>query len=135
LDLPLRPPELNSAVKALLYVTPRDSLRELVETSKLCSGNSRLCGMLFRAQWQDIIVAADECPTTPDRLSGILLREVSAFLKARGLEYFSGWNSICIPSLSKEDGRFFHGQDTFIGFSMLQCDSLTAAVGSFYGTA
>ena len=63
----------------------------------------------------------------------IVLRDVSAFLKVRGLEYFGGFSHVSVPSLSKEDGRFFKMEDRFTGFSMLSLVSLVGTDGSFYG--
>jgi hypothetical protein len=59
LNVPLSQPELRNATAALLYLTPHESLAEPKETSALCEDEPELREVLFRAQWQDILEAAE----------------------------------------------------------------------------
>lgn len=79
-------------------------------------------------------MAADDSFQEAERLSGTVLRDVSAFLKARGLEYFGGFTRIPIPTLSGEEGRYFQVEDNFVGFLTLPLTQLTAMAGSFYAS-
>jgi hypothetical protein len=131
LFLPLRSGELRSAFTALLYLTPRESLPELIETSNLCSDRPDLSARLFRAQWQDLAAAAETSFSTTDRRSGIILRDVAAFLRTRGLEHFRGYRRPALPIFAPTDGRFYESLE-FSGFSKVSLLSLDASAGSFY---
>lgn len=132
LSRPLQSGELKSSVTALLYVTPRESLSELLETAGLCSHEVSLRARLFRAQWQDITETAEASLSTADRLSHLVLRDVSTFLKVRGLEYFRGFRRVPIPTFARTDANFYASGGEFVGFSIESLSQLTASAGSFY---
>lgn len=132
LDLPLSAEQLRSAEAFLLYLTPRESLPELHDTVKMCGEGSFLWRRLFRAQWQDIVLAAEASYQEADRLDGMILRDVSAFLKVRNLEYFRGFTSTPFPSMSKADGSFYGVAGEFEGFSEVPLPSVNSSTGEFY---
>ena len=114
-------------VTALLYLTPRESLPELTETSRLYGAGARL----FRAQWQDLVAAAQESMAGSRGIATEILRDVTAFLRARGLEYFRGFARSPIDSLPASCGHFY---DTCV-FSFLPFDEVDEEAGTFYSRA
>jgi hypothetical protein len=132
LGLPLSPQELKKAVAALLYLTPHESLAELEETSALCNDEPPLRALLFRAQWQDILVAAEGVRHLADDMTKTILLDVSAFLRARGLEYFRGFTKQPFRQFAESDGNFYREGPAFRGFSAVPIASFDASDGAFY---
>jgi hypothetical protein len=88
----------DGSLGALLYLTPRESTTEILDSLKLSANPKRDRTRIFRLQWQDFIQACDE-PTGEPRID-MTLRDVQAFLKSRGLEYFEGFRRIAsLPEL------------------------------------
>jgi hypothetical protein len=97
----------NDAGRLLVYLTPRESSAELLDSvaSSGCRSGDR--DRLFRLQWQDVLRAARQATATADEPWATMLRDVAAFLSRRGLEYFAGfrpWPDL--PMLEAEGGRF-----------------------------
>ncbi len=114
-------------VRALLYLTPRESLVELMETARLYGDGKRL----FRAQWQDVAAAAQESMGGALGTDRKILRDVAAFLRARGLEYFKGFARLPIESLPESCGHFYDTR-AFPGFSFLPFEQVDEDAGAFY---
>jgi hypothetical protein len=108
--------EHGKVTVALLYITPRDSLGEVLETAALCSQQPDLIKLLYRVQWQDVTDAADESQPQADRLDRLLLSDLSSFLKRRGLEYFRGFCPPSVLALDESEAHFYGSTGTFIGF-------------------
>lgn len=121
---------LADAVTALLYLTPRESRRELIETSQVY-GNSG-CERLFRAQWQDVAAAARKSMADADGIRKEILRDVAAFLRARGLEYFNGFTRVGLDSLPESCGCFYDACGGFPGFQLVPFDAVNEGAGAFY---
>jgi hypothetical protein len=109
--------ELGSAFSALLYITPRESIAELLETAALRAAGSETGLRLFRVQWQDIIVAASKQTAEADWIARTILRDVSTFLRQRGLEYYSGFRRFPIPASARLNGNFYRESQGFSGFA------------------
>jgi hypothetical protein len=105
-------------VTALVYLTPRESLEEIRSTLASCSGEPVNGRLLFRVQWQDVLVAANRALSGADRLSELILRDVSLFLRRRGLEYFNGFaEEPDLPAFGAEEGFFYGSKGSFEGFT------------------
>ena len=103
-----RPQLPESAAVAVLYITPRESLAEIVETAALY-GQPHVREMLFRVQWQDVIVAAEKSLSSErEPLRKLILNNVAEFLRRRGLEYFSGFSiDLSLPLLDEKEVAFY----------------------------
>lgn len=88
LDLP------DDSLGALVYLTPRESLTEVLESLKLSPNPDRDRSKIFRLQWQDLILACDESLRTGEDQIDMILRDVREFLRRRGLEYFAGFRRL-----------------------------------------
>lgn len=131
----LRFGSLDCAATALLYITPRDSLTEVLETASQCVGEPQLKKTLFRAQWQDISAAADESLSGTDQWSRQVMSEVSAFLKCRGLEYFRGFASYPVPTNIISSAVFYESRTGFTGFDIYDPpESTSPSLGYFYSS-
>ena len=124
--------ELHNAFSALLYITPRESISELLETAALRPVGNQTSLRLFRAQWQDIIVAASNQAKIGDWIANLILRDVTAFLRYRGLEYFSGFRHLPVPATTMPDGRFYQESQGFSGFARFPIPMLNVRVGRFF---
>ena len=77
LELPFRAADRKRAVKALLFLTPHDSVAEINETAELCAPYAGLKHLLFRAQWQDIQAAASACASGASGHTRVILHDIS----------------------------------------------------------
>ena len=128
LELPFRAADRKRAVKALLFLTPHDSVAEINETAELCAPYAGLKHLLFRAQWQDIQAAASACASGASGHTRVILHDISGFLRRRNLEYFAGFPQIALPPTTGL-GAFYGRKDIFGQFPILPLD---AGAGSFY---
>jgi hypothetical protein len=99
----------NDTGRLLVYLTPRESSAEVLDSidSPGCRSGDR--DRLFRLQWQDVLLAARQAMATADEPWATMLRDVAEFLGRRGLEYFAGfrpWPGL--PLLEAEGGRFLN---------------------------
>jgi hypothetical protein len=117
---------------ALLYLTPRESLAEIRESVGLWLENRVTCDRLYRAQWQDIIVAARMPHRPGSGLSNMILSDVSAFLIGRNLTYFDGFDRPSIPILTELDGAFYQQSSRFGGFLRMPLPAMGSHAGRFY---
>jgi hypothetical protein len=105
-------------IGALLYLTPRESLEEVHSTLSSCRGEPVNGGLLFRVQWQDVLVAANRALSGADRRSELILRDVSLFLRRRGLEYFNGFaEEPDLRAFGAQEGFFYVSKGSFEGFT------------------
>lgn len=103
---PFHPPLPTCNSVALVYLTPRESFSEIVETTSLYGDEAN--ELLFRVQWQDVILAAEESLHDCDSLSGMILSDITQFLRRRELEYFKGFSiDSSLPLLSEADAAFY----------------------------
>ena len=106
----------RNAVTALLYLAPRESLSELLETAVLLTDAPRSTRRLFRVQWQDMVLALGGCISSAGGMHRLILSDVRDFLTSRGLEYFRGFTHIKVAKTGARDGVFYGGGKTFVGF-------------------
>lgn len=105
-------------IVALVYLTPRESLDEIRSTPGSYGGEPVDGRLLFRVQWQDLLVAANHALSGADRISELILRDVSHFLRKRGLEYFNGFaEEPDLPAFGTEEGFFYELRGSFEGFT------------------
>jgi hypothetical protein len=116
-DLPAVVPRLpKDPIAALVYLTPRESAEE-IRSSVACCNAEVNPGLLFRAQWQDLLVAVSRALPGADRLSELVLRDISLFLRKRGLEYFNGFGEEpSLPFFKVDDSLFYRPEGVFEGF-------------------
>jgi hypothetical protein len=102
------PPLPTSAKVALIYLTPRESLSEVMETLALCD-DIEARELLFRVQWQDVIDAAERSLSSErNSLHRLILTDVAEFLRRRGLEYFKGFSTdSSLPLLNEKEFAFY----------------------------
>jgi hypothetical protein len=102
------PPLPISATVALVYLTPRESLPEVMETLAMYDGIEAR-KLLFRVQWQDVIDAAERSLLSErDSLHRLILNDVAEFLRRRGLEYFKGFSiDSSLPLLNEKEFAFY----------------------------
>jgi hypothetical protein len=124
--------ESRNAFSALLYITPRESISELLETAALRPAGEPSSLRLFRAQWQDIIVAASKRATDTDWIANMILRDVINFLRRRGLEYFDGFRRFPVPATTILDGSFYQESRGFSGFGRFPIPVLDEKAGRFF---
>ena len=103
-------------IKVLVYLTPRDSSKELEESLQAITEPENARDHMFRLQWQDILatarhVANPYAVSIATDATATILDDVAKFLDHRNLAYFSGF-----------------GQNDNL-------DNLTSEEASFYGTA
>jgi len=125
--------EMRNPFSALLYLTPRESIAELQETTALRPVGFANGMRLFRAQWQDIIVATSKQTVEADAIAAMILRDVTAFLCRRELEYFGGFQRLRVPATSKLNGNFYQESQGFAGFARLHIPMLDERTGRFFG--
>jgi len=112
------PPLPIAANVALVYLTPRDSLSEVMETLAVYD-DIEARELLFRVQWQDVIDAADRSLSSErDSMHRLILNDVAEFLRRRGLEYFKGFSTDSSLPLLNEKEFAFYSRGTS-AFSML----------------
>jgi hypothetical protein len=128
----LPPDELRNAFSALLYLTPRESISELYETAALRPVGRVASLRLFRAQWQDIIVAASKQIGEGDWIANLVLRDVAAFLRHRGLEYFDGFRRFCVAPPTLLRGSFYQESKGFSGYGRFPIRSLDERTGRYF---
>ncbi|MGA8153773.1 MAG: hypothetical protein WB952_22680 [Terriglobales bacterium] len=91
----------------VVYLTDHDSTAEIEESIGACSHPDDARHRMFHLSWQDIIIASEKAHASG--LQGLILSDVAAFLRSRGLEYFKGFSNSQIPELRPELGRFYGG--------------------------
>jgi hypothetical protein len=134
LNLEVAHGDLDDALAALLYLTPRDTLSEIRETALLCDHTSAACDRLFRAQWQDIIIAVAQTSLKADGISKIILDDLAEFLRRRGLQYFGGFAHLAMQPVAESDGCFYDSGRGFRGFGCLPLGSLDEKAGAFFAS-
>ncbi len=103
-----------NALRVMLYLTPRESIREVMESIGRSPEPSYAGQLIFRVQWQDIIVAATESIGDAHGQSRTILEDVIAFLKRRNLEYFSGYAKLAeLLVLQRLNGAFLRSPNLF----------------------
>ena len=134
LGLSLGKHDIESAAKAVVYIKPSDPLMEMRETSMLCRKYSISCDCLFGLEWQDVVEAADRCLSQAAGVSRLVLTDVEAFLKRRGLEYFKGFRLLPLAEIASSDGAFYDASEAFAGFATVNLENLDRSSGAFYRT-
>lgn len=87
----------HDSLRALLYLTPRESLAEIRDSLKSSPDPCRDQNRIFRLQWQDFIPACDGSLPTGQPQIDMILRNVRQFLSSRQLEYFAGFLQVATP--------------------------------------
>ena len=100
----------KDAFCAVVYLTPHDSAEEIIESVNCSANPVASARSLFRCQWQDIILAAQE--TMSEECTSqvrTILHDIIAFLRCRNLEYFRGFTAVeNLPFLSRRDAQFLN---------------------------
>jgi hypothetical protein len=133
LALELGTRDLETAVKAVVYLKPSDPLPEMLETAMLCGEDAPL-PPLFGLEWQDIVEAANRAIGQSVGIVRLVLSDVALFLKHRGLEYFKGFRTAKLSLLTSEDGSFYcaSARSAFTGLSIIPLPNLQRCTGAFY---
>ena len=109
LDRPLPPDAMTLAV----YLTTVDSRNEVIESLKEYGDSDGSRRRLYQLRWQDLIGAIDRTQAR-SVLERLILSDVSAFLHARDIEYFSGMEDAgSIPDVLEADGDFLKEEPLF----------------------
>ncbi len=116
----IEPPLPRDAERFLVYLTPRESLAEVAATAALLPDSHPNRNRLFRIQWQDVLVAAESVSRSAPGPGGIILRDVAAFLRRLGLEYFSGFTREPLGEMPDDLGEFYRSPCT--GFRGFGCE-------------
>jgi hypothetical protein len=87
----------EDSLGALVYLTPRESMEEILESLKSSRNPNIDRRRVFRLQWQDFIDACSETLPTGDSRTDMILGDVQSFLRTRGLGYFTGFRRIAPP--------------------------------------
>jgi hypothetical protein len=97
------------AHRYLIYLTPQDSIVELMASAD-CLGDSQIQrNRLFRLQWQDVLEVAKLTKQHYQDPVSLILNDVVAFLRERGLEYFCGMGRLNgLPHFEGSQGGFYH---------------------------
>lgn len=122
----------TSPCAVLLYLTARDSLPEIAESHRLWGAGRPGFDRLFRAQWQDIVTAAWMLDGPVDRISRMILADVSSFLAARRLEYFGGFRRESVLPFVEAEGAFYNQASKFAGFVILRLSASDQGAGAYY---
>jgi hypothetical protein len=121
----------NHPVTALVYLTPRESIGEVMDTA-LCADEAER-SRLYRLQWQDIILAANESMGTAEVRSRKVLGEIVSFLHRRQLEYFDGFRRLILSELPTPIAfRFYVSTRDFAGMLMTHLPVLEVGEASYY---
>jgi hypothetical protein len=97
----------EDSIGALVYLTPRESVEEILDSLKSSRNPNIDPQRVFRLQWQDLIGACDESLPTGDSRTDMILLDVQSFLRTRGLEYFTGFRRIApLPAIQVKKARF-----------------------------
>lgn len=111
------------ARRYLVYLTPRESLAEIVESANLADHPGVDRDRVFRLRWQDVLVTAGRAALTATGPAALILADVAGFLSRLGLEYFGGFRRLGnLPALTGRDGRFYYpdqsrARGAFAGFA------------------
>jgi hypothetical protein len=118
-------------------LTPRDSAAELRATAALEPSKFLGSPRLFRAQWQDILEAAVESlrkhESDPECMANMILEDVAAFLRRRGLEYFRGFKLRLLSAMAEQHGHFYDAELRFTGFRRRMLELEDSGIGKFFG--
>lgn len=117
-------PRAPNGVALLVYLTPRDSLAEINESLASRPDLEQHRWRMFRLQWQHILLAADQGARGEHGLHAVILSDVAAFLRRRGLMFFDGFRYYeSLGELAPGDGAFYRSEnavsDSFSGMTML----------------
>lgn len=106
----------QQALCAIIYLTPRDSVEEVRESAECSADPLSSARSIFRSQWQDITLAAQETISHEcTAQTRMILQDIAAFLRRRNMEYFRGFTLIeNFPFLSKRDGQFLNTSSHFL---------------------
>ena len=100
---------LEDARRYLVYLTPRESLREVQESvDSIRVGKDEARSRVFRLQWQDVAEVARATTSTTVPPYRTILDDVARFLHIRGLEHFKGFVEVPhLNAVDKDCGRFY----------------------------
>lgn len=88
----------------LIYLTPHESIAELLASAESSDNRATHTSQLFRLQWQDVLEAANETSQQYHGAARLVLEDVVSFLREFGLEYFRGMSRL--NELDLFDTRF-----------------------------
>lgn len=74
----------------LVYLTPQDSIVELLASADCSDDPVTQRHRLFRLQWQDVLEVAKSPRHHDQEPTSLILNDIAAFLREWGLEYFGG---------------------------------------------
>ena len=103
------------AHRYLVYLTPQDSIVELMDSSNCSDGSVTKGDRLFRLQWQDVLEAAKSTRHHYQEPASLILGDIVSFLREWGLEYFGGMSrQPGLPKIDDSLGSFY--RQTHSGF-------------------
>jgi hypothetical protein len=101
------------ASRYLVYLTPRDSQRELDDSATHLDNPIRDRPRLFRLQWQDVLEAAEATSPHSPEPARTILADTACFLRALGLVHFRGMSCLDkLPALGNGFGAFYTAAPT-----------------------
>ncbi len=98
----------------LVFLTPATNPAELIESLAVYGDTIAARRRLFRLDWQDVITAAEMATASSDGISRLILQDLVAFLKMRGLEHFQGMRVTGdLAGFGDSDGLLFKAGSPF----------------------
>jgi hypothetical protein len=95
------------AFSAVIYLTEREASSEIQDSVRECSEGLMARDRIYGLHWQDIIEAAIEAlRSVSNQVSALVLDDVVHFLRVRGLEHFSNFRRVPLPT-GGIDGSFY----------------------------
>lgn len=108
----------NAAHRYLVYLTPQDSIVELLASADCSDDPVTQRDRLFRLQWQDILEVAESTKHHYQEPARLILSDIVTFLREWGLEYFGGMSRLSgLPYFESSFGSFY--RPTYSGFQGL----------------
>jgi hypothetical protein len=115
-------------IRFLVYLTPRDSTREIKESLDFIRAENdpqNFQNRIFSLQWQDILETAQRVAGSAEDPTKMILTDVAKFLKQRKLEYFVGFDLAGnLDGIEGIDGAFYgsklSGGSVFTGMARFQ---------------
>ena len=115
----LTPAMPANAKVVVVYLTPRESSNEVLDSLSEYGDSDQSRHRLFRLQWQDMVEAIEDALLKELELSQLILRDVRDFLLVRRLGYFKGFRlPKGVECLREVCGAFLARKGAFQGFQM-----------------
>ena len=128
-DLAHLPEMPESAVAIVVYLTPRESFSEVMESLRIYGDTPGNQARIFRLHWSSVTECIGEALNGASGLDRLILSDVRSFLQAQGLERFSGFKTVSgLPGLPSGDGGFYQSRSRFSGFHVVEGSELLESI-------